>query len=315
MKVLLLRLFVALMFAVGVFFGNAGAAEQDGKRLFVLVTTFPLYQIARNVAEGRDGFDLELLLAANAGCPHEYAPTPGEMAKLAKADALVVNGLGMEEFLDSALERVGARVDVFDTSEAVNEYLPLEEHEDGDEHDHDHDHGEGEYNPHLFASPLAEAAIASGMAEYFARLDPEGAAAYRANAKRYADDMRALAAEMAAAIAAFPNKRIVVPHGAFDYLARDIGLEIIAHTQSHGEDLSAAQLLALTKIVRDGNAAAIVVEPQYSPRAGETLAKETGLPVIMLDPVATGPENAPLDYFAATMRNNLDTLAGAFGAR
>ena len=313
MNVILVRLFAVAVFAVGVCFGNAGGGEGGGKRPLVLVTTFPLYQIARNVAEGGDGFALELLLAANAGCPHEYAPTPGEMARLAQADALVVNGLGMEEFLDSALERIGARVDVFDTSDAVGDFLPLEEHEDDDDHGHDHDHGE--YNPHLFASPLAEAAMAGGMAEYFSRIDPEGAAVYRANAKRYADGMRALAGEMADAVAAFPNKRIVVPHGAFDYLARDIGLEIVAHTQAHGEDLSASQLLALTKIVRDGNVAAIAVEPQYSPRTGNTLAKETGLPVVMLDPVATGPENAPLDYFAATMRNNLDALAGALGAR
>lgn len=303
------------LFAAGVFFSLAQGGENPAQRErpLVLVTTFPLHQIARNVTEGVDGIELELLLAANAGCPHDYALTPGEMARLSRADALVANGLGLEDFLAAALERAGGDVPVFDTSEHAGDLLPLAPDEAHARDNHDHAHGE--YNPHLFASPLAEASIARGMAEYFSRLDPAGASAYRANADRYAAAMDALAREMREAVAAFPNRRIVAPHGAFDYLARDVGLEIVARTQSHGEDLSASRLLSLAKTIRAERAAAIVVEPQYSPRTGETLAKETGLPVIALDPVAGGPDDAPLDYFAATMRENLDALRGALGGR
>lgn len=278
-----------------ILFVAAGAAS--GERPVVLVTTFPLFQIARNVTAGRDGIALELLLPAAAGCPHDYALTPEEMRRLARADALIINGLGMEEFLAAALERVGGGIDVFDTSTAVSGGLRMEG------------------NPHLFSSPLAQGEIAAGMAEYFAELDPEGAAAYRANAERYAGEMRALAQEMKAALETFPNRRVLAQHGTFDGLARDTGLEIVGDVDETDAGASAARMRELARMIREKDVAAVIVEPQFSPRAGELLARETGIPVVLLDSGATGSEDDPPDSFAARMRENLDALARALADR
>lgn len=282
---------LTVLLAVCVFFGNAGAGAGEDGRPLVLVTIFPLHQIARNVAAGRDALRLELLLAAAAGCPHDYALTPGEMSRLSRADALVVNGLGMEEFLAAALEQAGGDIAVFDTSSSAGELLPD--------------------NPHLFASPLAEAAIAGGMAEFFASLDPEGAETYRANAERYAAEMRALAREMTAAAASLPGRRFVASHGVFDYLARDIGLEIVGDVGEGEAGVPAARLRALAETIRAQDALAVLVEPNIPARASAALAEAAGVPVVPFDPVATGEEDAPPDYFAATMRNNMRMLAGA----
>jgi len=192
----------------------------------------------------------------------------------------------------------------------------------GDDHGHAHDHGHDHArhrhagpNPHLFASPRQAALLAENIAAGLSKADPEGAGVYFKNAKAYAQRMNALADEMAALVKTLKNNRIVQPHGVFDYLARDIGLEIVAVTQPHGQEPSAAEMLELVKIVREKKAGAVFTEPQYSPKVGQTIARETGIPAAVLDPAASGPENAPLDYYEQVMRKNMEALRNTLGVR
>lgn len=296
------RLLMILIAVCGVFSGKTDAGE---KRPLVLATTFPMYLIARGVAAGRDGLELELLTASDAGHSHNHALKPDEMRKLAEADSLVINGLGMESYLDAAMERIGGGADVFDCSKFVGGPLPSED---------------GGFNQHFFASPSAHAEIAEGMAERFAALDPEGADAYRANARRYAEEMRALVVGMKAAADALPNRRVVAPEGALEYLARDFGLEIVAFTMSHGHshdgNESAARMAALLKTIREKDAAAVLVN-EHAPAAGALLAEETGLPAVGLETAESGHdgEDVPPDFFASAMRDNLRALADAMGGK
>ena len=62
----------------------------------------------------------------------------------------------------------------------------------------------------------------------------------------------------------FKNKKIIQPHGIFDYLARDLGLEIVATTQGHGQEPSTAEIINLIKIIKNEKVGAIASEPQYS---------------------------------------------------
>lgn len=303
--------------------------------LNVLCTTFPIYQIACNVAQGREGADLQLLLPAGMGCPHGYALTPQDMRKLAGADVLVVNGLGLEEFLGAPVRTANPDIETVDSSVGIQDLLEYaHEHHEAEEgpdheaepghdpeaeadhdhagHDHAHHHHEG-VNPHLFASPRLTARIALNIAGGLSKSDPEGAGVYFRNAQAYAARMNALADEMAALGRTLKNNRIVEPHGVFDYLARDMGLEIVAVLQPHGQEPSAAEMLELVRDIREKQAGAIFTEPQYSAKVGETLARETGLPLATLDPVATGPDEASLDYFETAMRKNLEVLGATLG--
>ena len=106
--------------------GKAGAAEQT-----VLATTFPIYQIVRNVTHGRDGVKVDLMLPSQMGCPHDYALTPQDMKKLAKADILVVNGLGMEEFLGAPVKKANPNIRVIDSSTGIQETLQYSEAQHG----------------------------------------------------------------------------------------------------------------------------------------------------------------------------------------
>ena len=72
-------------------------------------------------------------------------------------------------------------------------------------------------------------------------------------------------------------------------------------------------MLKIIKTVRDSGAAAVFTEPQYSARAAQTIAREAHVGVFSLDPVASGPSDAPLDYYETTMRANLAVLQRVLG--
>ena len=296
--------------------------------LNVLCTTFPIHQIARNVAQGREGVALQLMLPAGMGCPHDYALTPQDMRKLAAADVLAVNGLGLEEFLGAPVLAANPDLETIDTSAGIPDLLEYaHEHSEAEEdHDHEaeaedghdehgHHHPREGVNPHLFASPRQAARIALNVAGGLSKADPDGAGTYVRNAQAYAARLNALADELAALGRTLKNNRIVEPHGVFDYLARDMGLEIAAVLRPHGQEPSAAEMLELVREIRAKQAGAIFTEPQYPAKVGAALARETGLPTATLDPVATGPDEAPLDYYETAMRKNMEVLRAVLGVQ
>jgi len=286
------------------------SGQASNKPLTALCTTFPIYQITRNVTVGTTTLKVELMLPAQVGCPHDYALTPQDMQKVSRADALIINGLGLEEFLGAPIRKANPRIRIIDSSDGIRNLLRYtQESESG------HDHHAG-YNPHLFASPRMAAKLALAVAQGLKRLDPAGAALYDRNAALYAARLNALADEMQALGRMLANPRIVTQHGVFDYLARDIGLSVVAVVEAHGgQEPSAAQTLAIVRAIRNTKAGAVFTEPQYPDDIARTIAREAGIPAAVLDPVASGPAQAGLDYYEKIMRRNMATLKVTLGTR
>lgn len=300
------------------------AAEQP---LQILTSTFPLYQITRNITHGASGIEVDLMIPAEMGCPHDYALTPQDMRKLAKADVLIVNGLGLEEFLGAPLKKANPGLRIVDSSQGITQVLLYEEghreesghqqEQDKDKRTHDKDkHGHHDSpNPHLFASPRMAALLADNIAKALAELHPAGAAVYAANGRTYGQRMNRLADDLLALGKRLKNNRIATQHGVFDYLARDMGLEVVAVVQAHaGQNPSASEIIAIVETIKAKKAGAIFTEPQYPEAVGTTIAKEASIAAARLDPAANGPEQAPLDYFEQVMRANLNILEQTLGS-
>jgi len=283
---------------------HAPAAEN---KVRILVTTFPLYQIVRNLSQGIEDAEIDLMIPAEMGCPHDYALTPQDMRKLARADLLIVNGLGLEEFLGAPIAKANPRLQVVDSSRGIGQLL--------DDVDGEHDQAGHGSNPHLFASPRMTALLAANIGEGLARAHPAGAARYAANARAYGQRLNRLADDMAALGKRLVNNRIVTQHGVFDYLARDMGLEVVEVVQAHsGQNPSAAEILNLVAAIKAKKAGALFTEPQYPEAIGATVAREAGIVAARLDPVANGPEQAPLDYYEQVMRRNMTILEQTLGS-
>lgn len=298
------------------------------KPLQILTTTFPLYQITRNITHGASGVEVELMIPAEMGCPHDYALTPQDMRKLAKADVLIVNGLGLEEFLGAPLKKANPGLRIVDSSQGITQVLFIEDgqreepghqqEQDKDKRTHDRDkpgHHDSVPNPHLFASPRMAALLADNIAKVLAELHPASAAVYTANGQAYGQRMNRLADDLLALGKRLKNNRIATQHGVFDYLARDMGLEVVAVVQAHaGQNPSASEIIAIVETIRAKKAGAIFTEPQYPEAVGTTIAKEASIAAARLDPAANGPEQAPLDYYEQVMRANLNILEQTLGS-
>lgn len=320
------RLLIALIGCCAPLLFSPAQALAAEKTLHLLASTFPIHQISRNITEGADKVKVELMIPADLGCPHDYSLTPEDMRKLARADVLIINGLGMEEFIGAPVQKAHPGLEVIDSSRGIKEILHYSETEDDehqqaaaakeDHHDHHHDKAAGEAaNPHLFASPRMAALLATNIADQLARIDPAQKRLYSANAQAYGQRMNRLAEDLAALGKRLVNNRIVTQHGVFDYLARDMGLEVVAVVQAHaGQEPSAADILAIIARVREKKAGALFTEPQYPQGVGKTIAQETGIAVATLDPVANGPAQAPLDYYDQVMRTNQNTLEKTLGS-
>ncbi|WP_295640353.1 metal ABC transporter substrate-binding protein [uncultured Mailhella sp.] len=287
--------------------GIASPALASGREL--VASVFPVWLLLRQVARDVPGTSVGLLLPAGTGCPHDYSMTPQDRLALARADVLVINGLGLESFLGEPAKMSQLMKDdavIIDISSRVDNLLPADD--DGHE-GHGHDK-----NPHIFASPAMMARMAESLAEQLAEKDPEHASIYQANAKRVQTPLLNLADDYASLGRSISGRGIAVQHNVFSYLARDTGLTVDAVVQPHeGQEPSAREMLDLVRVMRDKKTAVVVTEPQYPARTGRTLAAEAGIPCISLDPVAGGPADAPADYYQTTMRENLRVLENALG--
>lgn len=306
--IILAGLFFSLIFPAG---SKAQPVGQPAE-LRVLATTFPVYLFTRNVAHSRSYVHVELLIPAPSGCPHDYSLTPRDMQKLDQAQVLVINGLGLEDFLGAPLQKKHDSLIVIDSSTGIAP-LPLPQGAQA------HGHGtraHNDVNPHLFAGPEQAAAMTYNIANGLARVDPAGAAAYRAAAEAYAARLLSLGRRLHMLGARAPRKGIVLQHDALAYLTHDAGLDVMAVIQeSEDTQPSAARLIALAKLIRREKPVLIAGEPQYSDKPALALSRETGVPTALLDPVASGPADAPLDYYETVMSANCRTLEHYFDPR
>lgn len=274
------------------------------------------------------------MLPANLGCPHDYMLTPQDMLKLTQADILIINGLGMENFLQlQELENIP----ILDSSQNIPNilyddttplHLATHKHTDKKTCVHTHQHIEkntckhidnnmckhihqhiNNANPHLFASPLRAGQIAIQIAEQLSTKYSQYTTQLQTNAQQYQNKMNQLHKEWQNAISQLQNKKIITYHNILDYLAQDTGLEIITTLQEHTDaTASPSEILQIIQTIQEHNVGAICTEPQYQPTLANTIVQETNIPLIQIDPVASGPDNPSLDYYITTMQANIQNI-------
>ena len=336
---LLICTLLASLFAV------SGAVAAEAK-VRVLATTYPVYLITRAVTQSSPDVQVDLLIPAQTGCPHDYALTPRDMQKLAKARIVVINGLGLEAFLEKPLAAAG-KFTVVDSSKGVKAIVEDHDedqhaapggaesaHKDGHDHaatakgheagqesgqeaghDHgtEHGHDHGGVNPHAFASPMQAAIMARNIGRALAAAEPVAAKNCPEAAEAYAARLEAVGKRLAAVGANATNKNVVALHDGMAYLVRDAGLNLVDVIQEDEEaQPSAARLLDLVKKIKESKPVVLIGEPQYSEKPVRALSAETGVPAVQLDSLASGLSNAPLDYYETVMTNNCIILEKYF---
>ncbi len=273
---------------------NTTGGDKDGS--FHIVTSFyPMYVATINITQGVDGVTVTNMTKPQTGCLHDYQLMTEDMKTLEKADAFVINGAGMESFLDKVVNQQ-KNLKIIDASKGI-ELL-----KDGDEE-----------NPHVWLSVTDAILQVKNIAEQLKAADPKHADAYEKNAAAYIKKLEALKAEMHAELDTVPNKDIVTFHEAFPYFAKEFGLNIISVVEREpGTEPTPAELQETIEQVKKLPVKVLFTEPQYSPSAAETIARETGAKIYTLDPVVTGEANdEAINAYIDTMKKNMKTLKTA----
>ena len=271
-----------------------------------IVTSFyPVWLITLNLTEGLDGIVVRNLAAPSVGCLHDYQLQPADMKVLSGADALIVNGAGMEAFLPE-IARSFSSLPVIECSEGIDLLMEGDAVQIGDTE-------EDEVNSHIWLDPSRAVRMAENIADGLSQLMPDCRDTVFANLEAYRDRLVALDARLRKGLETLPRRDIVTFHEAFPYFAAAYDLHVVAVVNKEpGEVLTPAQMGKLVLEIEKLGNPPLFVEPQYTDLSAQTLSRETGSSVYSLDPVVTGPEkDVPLDYYETIMLENMETLIEA----
>jgi len=288
-----------------------GEETATGGRPVVVATTSILGDIAGVVAGGEA--EVKVLMPRGTD-PHEFSPSPRQVALLGEADLVVANGLGLEEGLADALASVGEEAgNVLEVAPQVD---PLPLPEEGGEHEDEEHEGEG-LDPHVWMDPVRMADAAGLIAERLAAARPGG---WAGRADRYAEELAALDDEIREVLAPIPPDRrvLVTNHDVLGYLAARYDLEVLGVIIPGGSTLgepSAGAFSELAALIRERDVPAIFAETTQPSALAETLAGEVGraVEIVELFTESLGPEGSGADTYAGMMRANARRIARGLG--
>lgn len=274
--------------------GSASTAPTEATPLKVGVTLHPYYSWTANLAAGTN-IEVVAVLPGEVDAGN-YQPSPDDIAKLAKLDALVVNGIGHDDFIKDMIKASGNTGLVVIEANAETPLLPSA-------------HGEGK-NSHTFISFTNALQQSRRIAAKLGELRPAHAAKLKANASAYADKLRAIQNGATKQLAAAKIKRAVTVHDGYSYLLQELGIELAGVVQpAHGLVPSAKELGEMIELMKQQAVKVVFTEEDFPEKLLATLREATGARVYVISHVATGPYTA--DKFEKEMATNADTLAKA----
>lgn len=319
--VLLLLVSITVVSTCGTFFYVKLNSEETGNGDFLVMTSCnPMYIATVNVAGDMDGVTVQNLSQPTTGCLHDYTLTTEDMKNLANADVLVVNGGGMEGYLEDVMEAYPdlAIIDTYESLEHDSKYYDLhfveendeeiledehiEEEHTEDEHSEEGHHHDHEQNSHIWMDSEIFAAQVQAIADGLSELDASSASSYEKNASDYINalntkiDKQGLDQKLSGA-------NVAILHEAFEYTALSLGANVVATLDLDEErQVSAGEVSQLIDSIRDNNVSIVFAEYDYGKSVGDLIEEQTDAKVVYLETLVHGSYGAS-DY-VTTMNDN-----------
>ncbi|MBR3809873.1 MAG: zinc ABC transporter substrate-binding protein [Clostridia bacterium] len=279
------------------------AEKTKNDKILLVASFYPVYIFTLNMVNGIDEFAVECMAEQNVGCLHDYQILSKDARLISDANAFIINGAGMEEFLEDVYMNVDD-IKVIDSSKNIEVIASCdEEHHEEDEHHHHHN-----VNSHIWMSPQNAIVQCENIATELSVLYPQYKEKIENNKSEYITRLQRLDEELKAE--KLKGENIITFHESFDYLARDYSFNVLAKVESHeGGEPSAKGLAELTKLIKENNVTVLFVEPNYKGSAATILSNETGVEICVLNPVINGEES--LTAYEDIMRENMNAILKA----
>lgn len=293
---------------------SSDMTQQETKKLSVVTSFYPL-----EFALGRIVGDLGTITNIGEGKdPHDFEPTIQNVLALQKADLVVLQGADFEPWGDDIIARLeadGVPVAIATANIELHEGGHHDEHgeeeeeheEESDNHEGEHEDEHGAYDPHTWLDPVLFSEVVANLTDEVVLLDPSNATVYRANAAALQLELATLDTEYKNKLAACALDEVITSHDAFGYLAERYEFEIHAIAGLSTQDTPSAITLAGLKEEAEEGIGAILLEQSSITAYGETLARETGLETLSINPISYIVPDG--ENYLTLMQSNLNTFA------
>jgi len=279
--------------------GAVPASAQTPAKMPVVATFSILADFARNV--GGERINVVALVGPD-GDTHVYQPKPADAKELGAARLIVVNGLGLEGWIDRLIKASGAKAPVIVATKGINPQKMREEGRIG-------------RDPHAWQSIANAKIYVANIRDGLIAVDPDGASVYRSNAASYLEELDALEKEVLAEIAKIPpgRRQIITTHDAFGYFGTAYGFRFIAPEGISTEtEASARDVAKIIRQIKAQKIPAVFLENVTDPRLVRSIAAESGATVGgTLYSDALSPPDGPASTYIDMMRNNVRELSAA----
>jgi zinc transport system substrate-binding protein len=291
-----------------------GKGKSQNNKLEIYTSLYPIQYVTERI--GGDTVSVNSVYPPGVDA-HTYEPTSREMIAIAKSDALIYLGAGMESFAETVAEslssqdieliEIGKDKSLFLKDENGHDHLH-DDHDKGEEHEHHH---HGDYDPHLWLDPLRLVEVSEIVKEALISLNPEEKAVYEENFTNLKEDLTLLDNAYKETLEKKENKHILVSHAAYGYWQDRYGIEQIAvNGLSSSNEPSQKQLTNIINKSKEYNLKYILFEQNTSNRVSEIIRDEVGAETAVIHnlEILTEEDIKNNEDYLSLMEYNLDVL-------
>lgn len=280
-------------------------SEEPGtsKPLSIVCSTYPIYLFASEVAKDAEGVTVAPLVNQDLGCLHGYTMTVNDMKLLEGADLLLLNGLGLDDFILSSLD--GAKEDalqIVSLSDSIAPLSSLNSHQGFEDASQD--------DPHYWMDPARAAEMMSYIADVLGELDPENKDLYRQNADKAMLEVITARDDMRRKLEILTGRELITFHDGFRYFADAFNFTILMSVEEEeGQEASAKVMEEAISLIDAYGLPAIFTEVNSSDATAQAIAQETGVTVYPLSMIMSGKtENVGIDTYISAMDENVNNI-------
>lgn len=305
---------------------SSGGSKNEGT-LTIYTSIYPLEDFAKKI--GGEHVEVTTLIPPGTDS-HTYEPTSKEILDIARADAFIYNGLGMESYAEKIHETLEDEdVTIVEAASGVESVTHEHTHGDGAHHEHgeeNHEHSEedhehegheedghhhGDHDPHVWLDPHRAITLAASIKDVLIELKPEAKEEFEKNYEELVNSLHELDEEFHQLVEGKNNPEMIVSHAAYGYWEESYGIKQIAIAGlSSSQEPSQGELTDIIQLAKEKDINYVIFEQNVTPKVAEVIREEIKAEPLYLHNLSTLTDEdieSGEDYFSL-MERNLETL-------
>lgn len=270
--------------------------NEPSEKVKIVASFYPLAEFAKQI--GGENVNVEMI-TPNGIEPHDFEPTPKDILKIQSSDIFIFNGMGFDSWAEKVAKDGVRTINVTEFLNAQYKKKILDNKID---------------DPHIWLDPVLVKEIVSIILEELKQIGPERSATYDYNAEIYTQKLSEIDEAYKKRLVNCEIRDAVASHNAFHYIEDRYNINITSISGTSPEqEPSILELIEIAKLIKEKNIMYVFSEPLVAPKLAETIAKETGSKLLVLNPIEslTVEDSDNNKDYVSIMYDNLNNLRTA----